>query len=104
MSESLILNFFQNARAQMPTGGIKGGPGDSLPPTKTVKISTVCVQPVVKNVINPIKSFLDIAVNLGLFILYKPCISHYSENFLPQKIHENSIAVSRYILTILAHF
>ena len=48
----------------MPTGGIKGGPGDSLPPTKTVKISTVCVQPVVKNVINPIKSFLDIAVNL----------------------------------------
>jgi hypothetical protein len=49
----------------MPTGGIKGGPGDSLPPTKTVKISTVCVQPVVKNVINPIKSFLDIAVNLS---------------------------------------
>jgi hypothetical protein len=38
----------------------------------------------------PVKIFLDISVNLGPFILYKPFVHHYLENFLPQKIHENS--------------
>ena len=74
-----------------PPGVLRAGIGTPSPPTKTVKITVVCVRFVLKTLIKPIKIFLDIPVNLGPPILYKPCISHIIENFLPQKIRENSM-------------